>query len=233
MASRPSDLHKQSWQPREQTGDLPLGSPVCLSSRSGIPPARSGRETLKNEAADQVAGLDIDWENFGTDGDEQQKLLDVLNPVLQQNNIEIYTIDDITSLWTDIGKAGRGGAVAVGCYAAVEAALAKVTKGKSLKKASRHAAAGVASGVCGGVATYMPVPDTGGDDDDSDDGGHPGGTDAENNGDDGPDAPDNTDYTYDGGAYARRMCAQYNNAYFCGLVAANEQNAANERRELH
>ena len=38
-----------------------------------------------------------------------------------------------------------------------------------------------------------------------------------------PNEPDNTDYTYDGGAHARRMCAEYAIAYFCDLVKANEQ----------
>ncbi|MDE0499160.1 MAG: hypothetical protein OXH86_17620 [Acidimicrobiaceae bacterium] len=40
--------------------------------------------------------------------------------------------------------------------------------------------------------------------------------------DDDPSALDNSDYTYDGGKYARRMCRQYSNEYFCNLVAANE-----------
>jgi len=72
-------------------------------------------------------------------------------------------------------------------------------------------------------STQQYLPDgTGGDSDDdgtdstdSTDGGD-GGSEAD------PDAPDNTDYTYDGGKYARRMCRQYSNEYFCNLVAANE-----------
>jgi len=41
---------------------------------------------------------------------------------------------------------------------------------------------------------------------------------------DDPDAPDNTDYTYDGGEYARKMCAEHSVEYFCNLISANEQN---------
>ena len=93
---------------------------------------------------------------------------------------------------------------------------------------------------CALVAANTPVdPDAPDGTDDGD--GHPGGTDGEDDtpadpdgtGDgDGqdaddappadPDAPDNTDWTVDGGKHARRMCANHNNAYFCGLVAANE-----------
>ncbi|MDE0133895.1 MAG: hypothetical protein OXH86_06845 [Acidimicrobiaceae bacterium] len=152
-------------------------------------------ETLKNEAADQLAGLDIDWENFGTDGDEQQKLLNVLNPVLKQNNIETYTIDDVKSLWADIDWYGRAGAGAAACGAAVDATMAKLTKGRSLKPKARAAVKRSIEAACGIGAASVPVPDndgTGDDDDsesdsenndneDSKGDGHPGGTDDENN----------------------------------------------------
>ncbi|MDE0133517.1 MAG: hypothetical protein OXM54_01640 [Acidimicrobiaceae bacterium] len=39
----------------------------------------------------------------------------------------------------------------------------------------------------------------------------------------GRNAPDNTDYTYDGGEYARKMCAEHSVEYFCNLISANEQ----------
>ncbi|MYH74648.1 MAG: hypothetical protein F4155_07600 [Acidimicrobiales bacterium] len=130
-------------------------------------------ETLRNEAADQLTGLDIDWENFATDGDAQQKLLDMLNPVLKQNNIEVYTINDMKNLWADIGRYGRAGAAGAACYAAVEATMAKLTKGKSLKKEARHAAAAMASAVCAVGPELVPVPETNDDSSGDDTGSTP------------------------------------------------------------
>lgn len=69
-------------------------------------------ETLRNEAADQLDDLDIDWDDFATDPDEQQNLLNLLNPVLEQNNVEVYTLNDLQTLWSDIGERGRRAATA-------------------------------------------------------------------------------------------------------------------------
>ena len=130
-------------------------------------------ETLKNEAADQLNGLNIDWDEFATDSAEQQKLLDLLNPMLQQNNIEVYTLNDLQTLWSDIGERGRraaaGGGSGAACYIAVEAVLVKATKGKSLKPANRHAVGLFLATACGIAAAEVPVPDP--DDDSSDDDG--------------------------------------------------------------
>ncbi|WP_419854338.1 hypothetical protein [Candidatus Poriferisodalis sp.] len=140
-----------------------------LLKQGGKAALKAVAETLRNEAADQLES--IDWDRFETDPVEASKLLELLNPVLRRQNIEVYTLDDLQTLWSDIGRGGRGGAGAVACDIGVEAGLAKLTKGKSLKKSVRKAVRTVVVAVCGGVTALAPVPDP--DDDSGDDSSTP------------------------------------------------------------
>ena len=144
------------------------GSLIATGTKAAL---KAAVEALKDEVED----LDIDWDRFGTDPVEASKLLELLNPVLEQSNLDVrvYTLNDLQTLWSDIGERGRaaaaGGTGAVACYIGVEAVLVKATKGKSLKAANRHAVAGLLSAVCGGLTPQVPVPDP--SDDSSDDDG--------------------------------------------------------------
>ncbi|WP_419854336.1 hypothetical protein [Candidatus Poriferisodalis sp.] len=140
------------------------GSLIATGTKAAL---KAAVEALRNEAADQLES--IDWDRFETDPVEASKLLELLNPVLEQSNLDVrvYTLNDLQTLWSDIGEQGRAaaatGAGGAACYVAVEAILVKVTKGKSLKPGNRHAVGLFLGAACAIGAEQVPVPDPDGD----------------------------------------------------------------------
>ena len=147
-------------------------------------------EALQNEAADRLNQLDeIDWENLHTDGDSQEKLVQVLNPLLESNNLDPVTLNDLRDLadvWTSLHDDVRTAGATAGCYAATAAALA-ATKGKIAKKPKVLAELLISVGCAIGERR---IPDGSNGDSPADD--SPAGDNADDNADD-QDADDNAD----------------------------------------